>query len=99
MPLLDEVNIRTKLFDDEIWVNLKDLSDFLLKSVKDFSDDVFKESLNRPLNQSEAMLFKGLAEGMLNVVALLSQGGMEAEINTKINTVEDLMDKFWKDEE
>jgi hypothetical protein len=94
MPLLDEVNIRTKLFDDEIWVNVKDLSDFLFKSVKDFSDDIFKSSLEKPLNPSEAMLFKGLAEGMLNVVALLSQGGMEAEINTKINTVEDFFNNI-----
>lgn len=91
MPLLDEVNIRTRLFNDEIWVNLKDLSDFLLNSVKDFSDEIFKESLQRPLNPTEAMLFKGLAEGMLNIVALLSQGGMEAEMNAKINTVEDFL--------
>lgn len=102
MALLDEISVRNTLINDEIWVNLSDLSNFLMGSVKEFTEDVFKESMIRPLNPPEAMLFKGLAEGMINVVALLSQGGVEAEISKKINTVQDLLDTLEsnaKDEE
>jgi hypothetical protein len=91
VALLDEISVRNTLIDDEIWVNLTDLANFLMGSVKEFAEKVFAESVVRPLSPSEAMLFKGVAEGMLNVVTLLSQGGMEAEINKKINTVQDLI--------
>jgi hypothetical protein len=92
MALLDEISVRNTLIDDEIWVNLTDLSNFLMDSVKEFADNIFAQSLVHPLSPVEAMMFKGVAEGMVNVVALLSQGGMEAEINKKINTVQDLID-------
>ncbi len=91
MALLDEISVRNTLIDDEIWVNLTDLANFLMNSVKEFADSVFAESMIRPLSPPEAMMFKGVAEGMVNVVALLSQGGIEAEINKKINTVQDLI--------
>jgi hypothetical protein len=97
VALLDEISVRNTLIDDEIWVNLTDLANFLMNSVKEFADSIFAESMIRPLNPSEAMMFKGVAEGMVNVVALLSQGGMEAEINKKINTVQDLINTLKED--
>jgi hypothetical protein len=99
MTLFNEAGIRNKMIDDEVWVNISDLANFFMDSTKDFAETVFQESVIRPLNISEAMLFRGMAEGMMNVVALLSQGGLETEFHEKIHTVEDLMKTLKKEKE
>jgi hypothetical protein len=91
MSLLDDLSIRYKTIDDEIWVNLKDLANHLLDSAHSFAREVSQESMIRPIPIPEAMLLRGLAEGMMGVVTLLAQSGVEIEFNEKINTVEDLL--------
>jgi aspartate/glutamate racemase len=91
MSLLDDLDIRYKSLDDDLWINLSDLTNHLLESAHRLANDVAHESRIRPLQIPEAMLLRGLAEGMMSVVTLLTQGSLEAEFHEKINTVEDLL--------
>jgi hypothetical protein len=91
MSLLDELNIRYTTINDDVWVNIGDLSSHLLKTVNDFAEDSVVYSWNNPLKPTDAMFLRGITEGMLGVIALLAQGGIEAEFHEKVNTVEDLI--------
>jgi hypothetical protein len=91
MSLLDELKIRYNTSDDGVWVNLSDLSNHLLHSVKSFVDSVVLESTVRSIELPEKVFMRGIAEGMMSVVTLLAQSGVEIEFNEKINTVEDLV--------
>jgi hypothetical protein len=91
MSLLDDLNIKYQTVDDDIWVNLPDLSDHLLNAVKKFVHGSFKESTVGPVGIIEQAFLRGIAEGMMSVVTLLAQSGVEIEFSEKINTVEDLL--------
>jgi hypothetical protein len=91
MSLFDELQIRYQTIDDYVWVNLSDLSNHLLNATKNFVTSSFQESIARPMGMSEQVFMRGIAEGMMSVVTLLAQSGVEIEFSEKINTVEDLI--------
>jgi hypothetical protein len=97
MSLFDELNIKHKMIDDDVWVNLPDLSDHLLSAVKKFVHGSFEESTVRPIGMIEQAFLRGIAEGMMSVISLLAQSGIEIEFSEKINTVEDLIKTLNKD--
>jgi hypothetical protein len=99
MSLLDELNIRYTTINDDVWVNIGDLSGHLLKTVNDFAKDSVAYSWNNPLKPTDAMFLRGITEGMLSVIALLAQGGVEAEFHEKVNTVEDLINIMKKNKD
>jgi hypothetical protein len=94
MSLFDELKIRYQTIDDDVWVNLSDLSNHLLRATKEFAEESVVSSWDKPVQLSEAIFFRGLAEGMMSIVALLAQGGVEAEFHEKVHTVEDLLKKL-----
>jgi hypothetical protein len=91
MTLLDDLKIRYKTVDDEIWVNLSDLSTHFLKTTHEFAQETVAVSWINPMRIDEAMFVRGMTEGMISIVTLLAQAGIEAEFHEKINTVEDLI--------
>jgi hypothetical protein len=91
MSLLDELKIRYQTSDDGVWINLPDLSNHLLYSVQSFVNGVVHESSTRSVSPPEQFFMRGIAEGMMSVVTLLAQSGVEIEFHEKINTVEDLI--------
>ena len=98
MGLLDELKIRNKSLDNEIWVNLGDLSNHLLNFTRQFVQENVSDTSKHPSHISEVIFFRGVTEGMMSVVALLAQGGVEAEFHEKIHTVEDLLKSLDKNE-
>jgi hypothetical protein len=91
MSLFEEIGVRTIIQDDEIWINLKDISNHLLNAAMSLADEVRYEIQVFGASKQEIILLSGLTEGMLSAATLLAQGGVEEEINKKINTVEDLI--------
>jgi hypothetical protein len=98
MSLLDELKIRNKVVDGEIWISLRDISAHTLNAVTAFLNESSAMSMIQPVTPMEAAYTKGIAEGMLSVATLLAQGGVEAEFHENINTVEDLLKTLDKDE-
>jgi hypothetical protein len=94
MSLFDELKIRYQTIDDDVWVSLSDLSNHLLRATREFAEESVVSSWDKPVQLSEAIFFRGLAEGMMSIVALLAQGGVEAEFHEKIHTVEDLLNQI-----
>jgi hypothetical protein len=91
MSLFDELKIRNRVIDGEAWVSLKDISSHTLDSVRGFIAESVRISLIRPASLVEEAYIRGIAEGMISVANLLSQGGVEAEFDKNVNTVEDLL--------
>jgi hypothetical protein len=91
MSLFDELEIRYQTINDDIWVNLPDLSNHLLNATKNFVNSSFQESISRPMDVPEQVFMRGIAEGMMSVVTLLAQSGVEIEFSEKINTVGDFL--------
>lgn len=96
MSLLDELKIRNQVIDDEIWISLKDISMHTLNSVVEFLNEATAMSMANPVTPMESAFIRGLAEGMLSIATLLAQGGVEAELDKKVHTVEDLIKQLDK---
>jgi hypothetical protein len=94
MSLFDELKIRYQTIDDDIWVNLSDLSNHLLRATREFAEESVVSSWDKPVQLSEAIFFRGLAEGMMSIVALLAQGGVEAEFHERVHTVGDFLNRM-----
>jgi hypothetical protein len=90
MPLFDEIKLSTVEQDGELYVNARQLAWHLTSAMKEFYDETMLISKTQPLIPSEKYFFNGILEGMNSVVLLLSQGGIEDELDRKIETVEDL---------
>jgi len=91
MSLFDELKIRNRVIDGEAWVSLKDVSSHTLDSVMGFIAESVKISLMRTVSPVEEAYIRGIAEGMISVATMLAQGGVEAEFDKNVNTVEDLL--------
>jgi hypothetical protein len=91
MSLFDELKIRNMVIDGEAWVSLKDMSFHTLDSVRSFISESVRISLIHPVSPIEEAYIRGIAEGMISVATMLAQGGVEAEFDKNVNTVEDLL--------
>lgn len=99
MPLFEEINIDTTEKDGEIYINARQLAWHIIQGIKVFYDDSAIYSQSSPLTVNEAYYLNGIIEGMNSIVLLLSQGGVEEELNKKINTVEDLINTMKEKDE
>jgi hypothetical protein len=99
MPLFEEINLETITQDDKIFVNASQLAWHLAKAMQEFYQET--NSLmekNGKLPIEELCFFNGILEGMNNVVLLLSQGGLEQNFHNNVDTVEDLLEMFRKND-
>jgi hypothetical protein len=99
MTILDELKIRNQIIDGEIWISLHDISTHTLSAVISFLNESSIFAMAHPITPMEAAYTKGIAEGMLSIATLLSQGGVEAEFHENINTVEDLLNSLNKEKD
>lgn len=91
--LFDDLKINNLTYDGELYVRVSDLAQHLSKAVHEFADETEALSKIVKLESKERVFIMGLLEGMYNVVVMLTQTHDEYEL-TKINTIEELLEKF-----
>lgn len=97
MPLFEDINLETIDKDGELFINARQLSWYLVSAMETMYAESVDDSIKKPFSIEEFYYFYGLMTGINSVVMVISQGGIEHDFHTKINSVEDLM-QFFKDE-
>lgn len=99
MSLFEEIKIDTTIIDKDIYVNARQLAWHISRSMEEFYLDAKMINQARKLSKDESIFANGIIEGMYSILLLLSQGGIEEELNLKINTVQDLIDTLGENHE
>lgn len=94
--LFDEIKINTQTFDNELYVNVKQLLDHLVGSAQEFSEETRLVAEEFGITREEFYFTKGMVQGMLTVATVLKQGDTEHSFN-KVSTVEDMFEEFWNE--
>lgn len=97
MPLFDDINLSTIKTDNDIYISSKELAWHIVDSMQLLHQEALDDARAKPFSSEEYYYFTGVMQGMNSIVMLLSQGGMEEEIHSNINNVEDLL-KYMKDD-
>lgn len=92
--LFDDLNLSTIIHDDELYVNVEQLYKHLLGSMQEFSYEAYEMAQKNEMTKEEKVLVSGLIQGMWSVVMMLRFGNEEFEFKS-IETVDDLMKRFW----
>lgn len=91
--IFDDLEINTLTYNDNLYVKVSDLAQHLSKAVNEFADETEALSHVVRLTEQEKTFIMGLINGMYNVVVMLTQSHEEHEL-TKINTIDELLEKF-----
>lgn len=91
--IFDDLQINTLAYNDSLYVKVSDLAQHLSKAVSEFADETEALSHVVKLTEQEKTFIMGLINGMYNVVVMLTQSHEEHEL-TKINTIDELLEKF-----
>jgi hypothetical protein len=91
MSLFNELSLKTITHDDELYLNVKDLSYHIVNALYGFALESKQLGAVRAYSSEESAFLMGIGEGMNSIALMLSQGGVEEEFHRNINTVEDLL--------
>lgn len=91
--LFDDLKINTLVYDGQLYVRVSDLSEHLSRSVQEFVNESGVISHVVTLTEKEKAFIMGLANGMYNVILMLTQSNDEHKLR-EINTIDELLEKF-----
>lgn len=96
--LFDDLKVSTVIHNDELYVNVEQLYQHLAGSTHEFSREAYEMAQRIGITDEEKILIQGLIQGMWSVVMMLRFGNQEFEFES-VQTVDDLLEKFWKENE
>lgn len=94
--LFDDLKVSTVIHNDELYVNVEQLYQHLAGSTQEFSHEAYEMAKKFGITEEEKILIQGLVQGMWSVVMMLRFGNQEFEFES-VKTVDDLLEKFWKE--
>ena len=92
--LFDEIKVKTITHDDELYVNVEQLYQHLAGSTQEFSKETYQMAQKFGITADEKYFVIGMVQGMWSVVLMLKHGDQEFKFES-IETVDDLVKKFW----
>jgi hypothetical protein len=96
--LFDDINIDTITHEDELYINVEQLYKHILGSVEVFSQEAAHLAKTFGMPRDEKYFTMGIVEGMWSIAAILGYGNKQFEFDS-VQTVEDLMKRFWDNNE
>jgi hypothetical protein len=94
--LFDDINIETITHEDELYINVEQLYNHILGSAEVFSQEAAHLAKTFGMPRDEKYFTMGIVEGMWSIAAVLKYGNKQFEFDS-IETVEDLMKRFWNE--
>jgi hypothetical protein len=94
--LFDEIKIDTITYNDQLYINVEQLHNHILGSAEIFSNETAELAKSFGISRDEKYFTLGLIEGMWSVALMLGYGNRQYELNS-VNTVEDLLKRFWNE--
>ena len=94
--LFDEIKVKTITHDDELYVNVEQLYQHLAGSTQEFSKETYQMAQKFGITADEKYFVIGMVQGMWSVVLMLKHGDQEFKFES-IETVDDLVKKFWNE--
>jgi len=94
--LFDEIIVKTITHDDELYVNVEQLYQHLAGSTQEFSKETYQMAQKFGITADEKYFVIGMVQGMWSVVLMLKHGDQEFKFES-IETVDDLVKKFWNE--
>jgi hypothetical protein len=94
--LFDEINIETITHNEDLYINVEQLLNHIVGSSEHFSHETAVLAKQFGITRDEKYFTMGLIQGMLSIAIMLRQGNHEFEFDS-VETVEDLLQKFWTD--
>lgn len=92
--LFDDINVDTIVHNDELYINVNQLSSHIYTAAKGFIEEAkYIEKAIGGISSQEKTYIGGIAEGMYSIVLLLTQGKAESDIHG-IDTIEELIKRF-----
>ena len=95
--LFDEIKIDTITHDDQLYINVEQLYNHILGSVELFSNETQQLAKILGMPRDEKYFVMGLVEGMWSIALMLGYGNKQFQFDS-VNTVEDLIKRFWEKE-
>jgi hypothetical protein len=96
--LFDDINVSTITHNNQLYVNVEELHQHLVGSTHEFSREAYEMAQKIGITEEEKILIHGLVQGMWSVVMMLRFGNQEFKFES-VETVDDLLNKFWKEKE
>lgn len=93
--IFDEIEVKSYVHNEELYVNVDQFASHLEKAINGFSHQSYQISLVVNMSEQEKAFITGLIEGMGSVLFMLKHANDEHEIGT-INTVEEFLNKLKK---
>ena len=94
--LFDEIKVKTITHDNELYVNVEQLYQHLAGSTQEFSKETYQMAQKFGITADEKYFVIGMVQGMWSVVLMLKHGDQEFKFES-IETVDDLVKKFWNE--
>lgn len=94
--LFDEIKIDTITHNDELYINVEQLYNHILGSTEIFSNETARLANLVGISRDEKYFTMGLIEGMWSVALMLGYGNKQYQFDS-VNTVEDLLKRFWNE--
>jgi hypothetical protein len=94
--LFDDIKVDTTIHNNELYVNVEQLHQHLTGSTELFSQEAYEMSKKFGITRDEKYFVQGLVQGMWSVVMMLKFGNQEHEFES-VQTVDDLLERFWND--
>lgn len=95
--LFDDINIETITHEDQLYINVEQLYSHILGSAEMFAQEASHLAKSFGMPRDEKYFTMGIVEGMWSVAAVLSYGNKQFEFDS-VETVEDLMKRFWDED-
>jgi hypothetical protein len=94
--LFDEIKIDTITHNDQLYINVEQLYNHILGSAEIFSNETVRLANAFGISRDEKYFTMGLVEGMWSVALMLGYGNKQYQFDS-VNTVEDLLKRFWNE--
>lgn len=94
--LFDEIKVKTTTYNNELYVNVEQLYQHLAGSTQEFSKESYGMAQKFGITSDEKYFVIGMIQGMWSVVLMLKHGDQEFKFES-IETVDDLVKKFWNE--
>ena len=94
--LFDEIKVNSITHNNELYVNVEQLYQHLAGSTQEFSKETYQMAQKFGITADEKYFVIGMVQGMWSVVLMLKHGDQEFKFES-IETVDDLVKKFWNE--
>jgi len=92
----DEIKIETIERDSKLYIDVEQLYNHILGSAEIFANESANLANKVGITKDEKYFVMGLVEGMWSVALMLGYGNKQYQFNS-VQTVEDIMEKFWNE--